>query len=98
MEWIVVIALVGALIWLARNWIEERLFERKQAKEAWDSFQADMKLKDSLPDPEGKRSESGLPICPHCGHKLSLIEAIQGERSDGLPHIQCPSCSETFKF
>lgn len=97
MEWVIGLAVVSILIWFVRGPLGDWLYARRRAQEAWDFFQEETRIIEALPDKEGRRSESGNWVCPHCGHELSLSETLQSERFDGLPHVLCPHCQQTFK-
>jgi uncharacterized Zn-finger protein len=53
---------------------------------------------DSSPLPEGKLvRDTGEVICPHCGYKLSLVEAIGGRSIGAVGVTDCPHCGKKFK-
>jgi len=78
--------------------IGDWLFRKKREKEVAKEFEQMMQEYDSSSLPEGKLvRETGEVICPNCGYKLSLVEAVGGRGVGAVGTTECPSCRKSFK-
>ena len=41
--------------------------------------------------------ETGGVICPNCGYRLTLLEAMEGREAGAVGKTVCPSCRKFFK-
>jgi len=78
--------------------IGDWLYKKRRDKENLKEFERMMQEYESSPLPEGKLiQESGEVVCPDCGYKLLLIEAIKGRELGAVGITECPSCGKLFK-
>ncbi len=70
---------------------------KKRNKEVLDQFEQMERMYESVKLEEGRTTDKGGVICPHCSYEMSQLEYLEQWQPGAVRIMTCPHCQKEFK-